>query len=429
VVSATGVNKVYDGNAIGAVTLTDNRISGDLFTANYAAALFADKNVGTAKPISVSGITLSGPDAGNYSFNSTATAVADITAAPLLIKANDVTKVYDGLAFHNGNGIIITGFVGSDTDVVLGGSLAYSGTSQGAINAGTYSIIPTGLASPNYSITFSSGTLRITLASSVGIVSSSQNPSLPGSNVTFSVALTAVSPGNGTPAGTVRFLADGAPLAAPVSLTDGTASLTTAALVHGTHSITVEYPGDGNFVGSTNTLAPAQVVNTPPIGGTNNLITYQDIASSLSTAALIGGSTDSDGDALGITAVSPTSANGGSVSLIGSTVTYTPRTNYTGGDTFNFTVTDSFGASATGTVVVTVKSGAVTLSGSVVQPSGAFRLTGFGVPNRSYTLQASSDLVHWTDIQTSTANSEGLIEFTDSEAPGNPMRFYRTATQ
>src|SRR5204863_3884582 len=95
-VNATGVTKVYDRNAVAAVALMDNRISGDAFTAGYTSALFADKNVGAAKPITVSGISLSGVDAGNYSFNSIASAVADITLAALTVSATGVNKVYDG---------------------------------------------------------------------------------------------------------------------------------------------------------------------------------------------------------------------------------------------------------------------------------------------------------------------------------------------
>jgi len=49
---------------------------------------------------------------------------------------------------------------------VLGGTLTYSGNSQGAVNAGSYTIIPGGLTSSNYTITFDPGTLT-TLASGV----------------------------------------------------------------------------------------------------------------------------------------------------------------------------------------------------------------------------------------------------------------------
>jgi filamentous hemagglutinin family protein len=78
-VTATGVNKVYDGNALATVILADNRVVGDDLTSSYGAASFPDRHVGTAKAVAVSAIGLGGTDAGNYSFNSTAATSANIT--------------------------------------------------------------------------------------------------------------------------------------------------------------------------------------------------------------------------------------------------------------------------------------------------------------------------------------------------------------
>ena len=64
--TATGVNKVYDGTTTATVTLTDDRVPGDDVTDTYTTATFADKNVEPAKAVSVSGISISGADAGNY---------------------------------------------------------------------------------------------------------------------------------------------------------------------------------------------------------------------------------------------------------------------------------------------------------------------------------------------------------------------------
>jgi hypothetical protein len=98
IVTATGINKVYDGNTKDSVTLSDNRVSGDVFTDAYIAALFNDKNVGTAKPVSVTGISISGTDAGNYTANTSAATSADITAKALIVTATGINKVYDGNA-------------------------------------------------------------------------------------------------------------------------------------------------------------------------------------------------------------------------------------------------------------------------------------------------------------------------------------------
>ena len=62
-VTATGINKLYDGNPTATVTLLDDRVSGDVLTASYASASFIDKNVGTGKTVNVSGISISGTDA------------------------------------------------------------------------------------------------------------------------------------------------------------------------------------------------------------------------------------------------------------------------------------------------------------------------------------------------------------------------------
>src|SRR5205823_6453074 len=79
------------------VTLSDDKVSGDHVTDAYTSAAFADKNVGTAKTVSVHGISISGTDAGNYTLLNTAdSTTADIAARTLTVSATGVDKVYDG---------------------------------------------------------------------------------------------------------------------------------------------------------------------------------------------------------------------------------------------------------------------------------------------------------------------------------------------
>ena len=82
-VNATGANRVYDGTTAATVTLSDNRVAGDTLSTSYTSASFADKNIGTAKPVAVSGISVTGADAANYSANTTASTTANITARSL----------------------------------------------------------------------------------------------------------------------------------------------------------------------------------------------------------------------------------------------------------------------------------------------------------------------------------------------------------
>src|SRR5207302_457493 len=63
---------------------------------SYAAATFDSKDAGAGKAVSVTGIALAGADAGNYTFNATAGATADITPRALAVSATADGKAYDG---------------------------------------------------------------------------------------------------------------------------------------------------------------------------------------------------------------------------------------------------------------------------------------------------------------------------------------------
>src|SRR5205807_1672591 len=96
-VSATADNKAYDGTTTATVHLTTNALAGDVVTASDTSATFSDKNVGVGKTVTVSGITIGGADAGNYTLsNTTATATANITAKSLTVSATADNKAYDG---------------------------------------------------------------------------------------------------------------------------------------------------------------------------------------------------------------------------------------------------------------------------------------------------------------------------------------------
>jgi filamentous hemagglutinin family protein len=94
-IGAIGQDKVYDGSTTAGVTLTDDRISGDNLTISGSGS-FADKNAGSGKVITVGGITVSGTDAQNYSWDGLATTTATISKALLNIFANAQDKGYDG---------------------------------------------------------------------------------------------------------------------------------------------------------------------------------------------------------------------------------------------------------------------------------------------------------------------------------------------
>ncbi len=84
-----------------------------------------------------------------------------ITPAPLTVTANNYSKIYDGQSYAGGNGVSYSGFVNGETSAVLGGSLVYGGSSQGAKDVGQYSITASGLSALNYSLTYVDGALQI----------------------------------------------------------------------------------------------------------------------------------------------------------------------------------------------------------------------------------------------------------------------------
>src|SRR5207247_7577811 len=131
VVSATGVNKVYNGTTTATVTLSDNRVAGDSLSTSYSSASFADKNVGTAKTVSVSGIAVTGTDAANYTANTTASTTADITKATVTALITADSRIYDGtmaatIASHS-----LTGVIGSDDLSLTGGTATFASKTVG----------------------------------------------------------------------------------------------------------------------------------------------------------------------------------------------------------------------------------------------------------------------------------------------------------
>jgi hypothetical protein len=103
-------------------------------------------------------------------------------------------------------------------------------------------------------------TQTVNAASTATSLTSSANPSAYGQAVTFTATVAAVSPGAGTPTGTVTF-EDGATILGTRTLdASGRATFTTSSLRVGGRSITAVYNGDTTFSVSAAT-APTQTVN------------------------------------------------------------------------------------------------------------------------------------------------------------------------
>jgi len=165
-ISATGNNKSYDATTTATVSLSDDRVAGDSLTTSYASASFASASAGTNKAVSVNGISLSGSDAGNYTYNTTATTTANIAKLMLTVTADDKTRAYgsENPAFS----ATITGFLPSETlatsDVTGAPSCTSTATASSSVGSYAISCAQGALSSTNYTFTFAPGNLSITPA-------------------------------------------------------------------------------------------------------------------------------------------------------------------------------------------------------------------------------------------------------------------------
>ena len=97
----TASDKVYDGTTAAGIQTSGatlpGKVNGDDVTLNTggASGVFSDANVGTSKPVTVSGLTISGADSGNYSLLQPAGISANIGVASLIVLADDKQRLYD----------------------------------------------------------------------------------------------------------------------------------------------------------------------------------------------------------------------------------------------------------------------------------------------------------------------------------------------
>ncbi|HET7691029.1 MAG TPA: YDG domain-containing protein [Nocardioidaceae bacterium] len=139
--SFTANNKPYDGNTSATVltrTLT-GVVGNDAVSLDGGAAAFDTKAVGTGKTVTLTGATLSGAAAGNYTLTEVGTTTADITAAGVTVSFTAGNKVYNGNAVATITGRSVSGVLGSDVVTVSGGSASFDDKNVGAGKAVTAS--------------------------------------------------------------------------------------------------------------------------------------------------------------------------------------------------------------------------------------------------------------------------------------------------
>ena len=353
--------------------------------------------------------------------------VLTVNPAPLTIAALDQNKVYDSTPFAGG-AVSYQGFVNGEWIGVLNGSLTFGGSSQGAINAGQYTITVAGLTSPNYGITFMPGTLSIQKSAAGADLTVYPNPVEPGKPASFQVDVRAISPGAGTPTGPLAFLIDGSPTA-QINLIDGSATHVLSSLPIGFHTISVQYEGDQNFQPASATF-PNLLVNTQPVTGPDTIVRFGTNDVKVSIQTLLKNDSDADGDALQFLRPSQIGTNGGLVTIMGDWIDYTPPPGSTNSDMYTYTISDGRGTPVTGNVVVLAVPDLLPSPNLKIalQPDGSCLLMFDAIPGLQYRIEYCENINAplWITLRSVTADSTGVIQLLDTLPPDSPARYYRT---
>jgi len=172
-ITVTAATKTYDGTS--AATIVGTGIEGDIVTLAATSGSFVDANAGAGKTANFSGVsltsvtggtgvTVSGYQAVPASVGTTGT----ISKAPLTVTGNNASKNVTFADPSGYAGVTYSGFVNGETASVLGGSPVVTRTNT-AEGVGTYSgvLLPAGLSSSNYQISYVGGNFTIVPASKV----------------------------------------------------------------------------------------------------------------------------------------------------------------------------------------------------------------------------------------------------------------------
>lgn len=130
------------------------------------------------------------------------------------------------------------------------------------------------------------------------------------------------------------------------------ATVQISTLTVGTHQITASVTDSASTGGSdsvTVTVSPEAPPNTAPVASDDSASVDQDSSVNIQ---VLSNDTDADGDSLSVSAVGQ--GTNGSVVNNGSSVTYTPNANFSGTDSFFYTISDGVDGTDNATVTVSV---------------------------------------------------------------------------
>jgi hypothetical protein len=383
--------------------------NGDSISATYSTSAATNSPVGNYDIIA--SLNDAGNKLTNYAVTTNMGTLAVLPAA-LLVRANDTNRLYG--QSEPGFNATFTGFANGEDASVLGGALTLNTTAEATSSVGAYPIIPAGLVSSNYSITFSNGVLTIAQFP-LQFTIDNKTRLYGASNPTFTSTLTGVQNGDViTPSYSTVATPNSGVGVYPITgqLIDPGSRLSNYSVVTNGATLTITQ-------GST-TLALTS--SSQGVAGPN-AITFNVQVSPLSPSFV-----PAQGAALlfvnGVLAGQTSTFNNGLGHL---TLALLPGTNqlvaaYLGDANYGPSIGSMSQVVSNSSRVV-----AAPVAVSIVKNTDAtVTVTFSGTAGIQYTVQATSTLQggSWTTVGTGLAGEDGKWTFTEAIS-GNPTRFYR----
>ena len=409
------------------------RLSTNGYTANFVSA-----NTGTGIGVTVSGLTLAGGAAGNYTLTQPVGLTANISAVGVTIisgiSANN--KPYDGTttATITSNNVVLAGVVAGDTNNVRLSTNGYTASFASA-NAGTgigvtvSGLTLTGTAATNYTLTQPVGLTANISAVGVTIISgiSANNKPYDGTTTATISSNTVVLAGlvdgdtNNVRLSTNGYTANfvSANAGTGIGVTVSGLTLTGTAATNYTLTQPVGLTANISAVSVTVTVTSGISANSKPYDGTT---TATISSNNVVLAGVVAGDTNNVRlSTNGYTAnfVSANSGTGIGVTVTGLTLT--------GSAAVNYTLTQPTGLTANITAkALTIVSGSVPLITSARSTNNVVTITWSAVAGGIYRVQYIDNLngANWNDLAPDVA-AIGSTASQTNNVIGVPHRFYR----
>ena len=212
----------------------------------------------------------------------------------------------------------------------------------------------------------------------------------------------------------------------------GTWSLTPGAnLTAGTQTLTAQAADGLGNVSALTEEATYQLDSTLPTAAADAVERASQGATKIAVAELLANDSDPLGRTLSISSV--TAVSGGTVTLSGRWITFTPASGLAEGTPayFNYVLANGTASTATASVTLSVPGTSYTTSpatllhdGIAPNTPGPGKIVTFAaIPNFVYQVEASDNLTDWTPLGSITAGADGRLIITDTGA--GDRRFYR----